>query len=303
MLERQIRERTSCYSEWLGTAVVERLGFDAFNTPSPLLPHAHSGHEFTCVFSGEVRWITEQGEVLQLSGGHMALTQPNVVHFGEFHIITPSAIFWMVFNLRDTDITSLGLTSDAARELDAIFTQTGNAVVPMPATLTGMLRRLHHVIVAPPACPGVSGFDSHIVRAMLPPIIFEIAAGFSAPQPPQQTHDRIADACRFIVQHLDADIGIDAVAEHVGLSSSRLHALFRREMGMTPGDYRRRQRCAVAEELLRTTNRTITDIAFTVGFTSSQYFATTFRRFTGQTPRDYRRSEKVQRPVSDSGNY
>lgn len=45
------------------------------------------------------------------------------------------------------------------------------------------------------------------------------------------------------------------------------------------------------EPPLRGTRRTVTDIAFDVGFSSSQYFATVFRRYTALAPEAWRRRD------------
>jgi transcriptional regulator GlxA family with amidase domain len=43
-----------------------------------------------------------------------------------------------------------------------------------------------------------------------------------------------------------------------------------------------------AQELLRETQKSITDVAMETGFNSSQYFSTVFRRYTGYAPARYR---------------
>jgi AraC family L-rhamnose operon transcriptional activator RhaR/AraC family L-rhamnose operon regulatory protein RhaS len=45
-----------------------------------------------------------------------------------------------------------------------------------------------------------------------------------------------------------------------------------------------------AAELLKSTERTITDIAFDCGFSDSNYFARCFRKIMDQTPNEYRRT-------------
>jgi AraC family L-rhamnose operon regulatory protein RhaS len=54
--------------------------------------------------------------------------------------------------------------------------------------------------------------------------------------------------------------------------------------GDTPITYLNRLRVRHADQLLKTTDHSITDIAFECGFQSSQYFATVYRQFTGKNP-------------------
>lgn len=72
------------------------------------------------------------------------------------------------------------------------------------------------------------------------------------------------------------------------MSRSTLMRVFRRATGQTPIEYLVRLRIQKAMELLRNTDRTITEIALDVGFNDSNYFARQFRRLSGKSPRPFR---------------
>ena len=57
---------------------------------------------------------------------------------------------------------------------------------------------------------------------------------------------------------------------------------------MTPNDYLQRLRLDRAREWLAEEGRSVTDIAFAAGFSSSQYFSHVFRKYTGLTPSRFR---------------
>jgi AraC-like DNA-binding protein len=98
----------------------------------------------------------------------------------------------------------------------------------------------------------------------------------------------IQQAVRWIDEHRDQKFNVDQVAEHVQIHPARLRQLFAQEVGRSPHDYLTRRRIAFSCELLKDTERSITQIAHELGYSSSQYFATAFRRITGMTPSDYR---------------
>jgi AraC-like DNA-binding protein len=72
-----------------------------------------------------------------------------------------------------------------------------------------------------------------------------------------------------------------------GLSESRFKHRFKEEIGITPADYQIRHKIDRACQMLRDGNA-ILDTALSLGFSSSQYFATVFRRYTGMSPMEYR---------------
>jgi len=81
---------------------------------------------------------------------------------------------------------------------------------------------------------------------------------------------------------------VEGVAQQVGLSTPRLVERFLQEVGETPGEWRTRRRLEAAKGALQESDTTITEIAFRLGFASSQYFATTFKRHVGLSPSEWR---------------
>ena len=64
---------------------------------------------------------------------------------------------------------------------------------------------------------------------------------------------------------------------------------FTRYFGCTLGEYIRKIRIEKAISMIRTTNLTLTDIAFTCGFADQSHFIRWFKKFTGTVPLQYRK--------------
>jgi AraC family transcriptional regulator of arabinose operon len=104
-------------------------------------------------------------------------------------------------------------------------------------------------------------------------------------------------------QHLREKIAIEALAEVVGLSSSRLSYLFKRQNGITPQQYFEQQRLERARQLLELTDLPVKAIAADVGFDNPFYFTLRFKRHLGESPREYRNHVRktLARTTTDRG--
>ena len=98
----------------------------------------------------------------------------------------------------------------------------------------------------------------------------------------------IRDVQQFIVHNLEQPLTIADLARQAALSRSRFKARFKTEVGMPPVDYVMRKKIERAQALLLGGDHTVTNVAFSLGFSTSQYFATVFKRYTGQTPSGFR---------------
>jgi AraC family transcriptional regulator len=99
---------------------------------------------------------------------------------------------------------------------------------------------------------------------------------------------RLRRAIEYLEAHLSDDVGLDDVAELVGLSAARVAALFREGTGDPPHRWLMNRRFERACELLGNPSFSITEIAHRCGFASSQHLATVTRRRLATTPTAYR---------------
>lgn len=81
---------------------------------------------------------------------------------------------------------------------------------------------------------------------------------------------------------------LDELAKLGHMSKSNLLIIFRKATGQTPIDYLMRLRIQRAMEMLKTGGRTVTEIAFAVGFNDSNYFTRQFKKVSGLTPLQFR---------------
>jgi len=83
-------------------------------------------------------------------------------------------------------------------------------------------------------------------------------------------------------------IGVEGMAGAAGLSVAHFSREFRRAFGETPHAYLLTRRLERAASLLRLTDRSVSDICFSVGLQSLGSFTTSFTRTFGISPVAYR---------------
>lgn len=99
---------------------------------------------------------------------------------------------------------------------------------------------------------------------------------------------QLLQVLEYINEHLSQDIKLADLAQLLGMSQFHFSHLFKQAIGTAPYQYLLQQREERAKQLLKQTDRSITDIAFRCGFNSHSHLSKQFRRFTGMTPRAYR---------------
>ena len=87
---------------------------------------------------------------------------------------------------------------------------------------------------------------------------------------------------------LEDELGLDELAQSVGLSTAHFARMFRRSTGETPHQFVLRQRLERAKAMLRAPDARILDVAVACGFKTQQHFAQVFRDVCGINPTGYR---------------
>lgn len=92
----------------------------------------------------------------------------------------------------------------------------------------------------------------------------------------------------YIFENLHRRITIEDLAQHTGLHPNYLSRLFRRETGASVTDYITAKKIAVAKNMLKYTDNSVSIIAEMLAFSSQSYFTKIFREHEGMTPKKYR---------------
>ncbi len=108
-----------------------------------------------------------------------------------------------------------------------------------------------------------------------------------------ENRELIARAVDYAMAHAgDEDITVQAVADHAGFSMDYFNRLFLSHTGFTVMAYVSYRRLKNAVQLLRTTDKSVLEIALEVGYTSHEGFTKAFKKEYGVTPSEYRQQHK-----------
>ncbi|WP_408361860.1 helix-turn-helix domain-containing protein [Paraburkholderia sp. RL18-103-BIB-C] len=218
---------------------------------------------------------------------------------GDVWFVPPAPISWRWHSISDEPLSTVHLHLERSL-IDNVAAQMelggshelslGDAMQFHDPLIAGMLGALHRAAGDP--------VDSRLyvdalVHALAAHLLQHYSRGREASgrllAPPEWlVPRRIRRVTDYIRANLAADLTIDELAGHAGLSSFHFARVFRRETGETPHQFVTRLRLEEAARLLRATDQTVLQIAIAVGFESASHFSVQFKRNYCVTPLAYR---------------
>src|SRR5262245_44232448 len=168
---------------------------------------------------------------------------------------------------------------------------------------TGALPPLPELVVlgelAQAAADGNSDLGLDETALLLATRFVEVVSERERKPPAARTQDRrrAVEAALWIDAHAHAAIDLASAADAVGLSPFHFLRLFAGVLGVTPHQYLLRARLRNAARLLADDGRSITDVAFDVGFADLSNFVRTFHRGAGVSPRRFRQAARGDRKI------
>lgn len=104
--------------------------------------------------------------------------------------------------------------------------------------------------------------------------------------------ERLKTVIAYMKEHYHRPVRIQELAALIPMSEGQFCRFFKKMTRQTPIEYINMLRIKHASELLRQSDRKISDIAMDVGFDHISYFIKTFRKSMRVTPSDYRKSAR-----------
>jgi AraC-like DNA-binding protein len=90
-------------------------------------------------------------------------------------------------------------------------------------------------------------------------------------------------------QHYTEPLDLAALAAVAGMSKYHFQRLFTATYGRSPAAHLCERRVERAQDLLRATNLTVTEVCHAVGFSSLGSFSSRFRQLVGESPSEFQR--------------
>lgn len=173
-------------------------------------------------------------------------------------------------------------------EPDSIFVEDGNTYTSAGIT-SGMDLSLH--LVEKDWGPDIA---LYIARMWL---LYTKRPGgqsqFSAFLPKKSTgRESVADLQAWIMDNLNADLSVTALAERLSMSPRNFARVFQNETGVTPAKFVEAVRIEAARRWLEESSQSIESIADECGLGDMERLRRSFIRRLGVNPRDYRRRFK-----------
>ena len=123
------------------------------------------------------------------------------------------------------------------------------------------------------------------------PVVFTSSDHTFAGRPMRIERDvhRMQHICAYVMAHYVHTISLDDIAEEIGMNRSAFCSYFKRCKGVTFSQFVTQYRLNTACELLKHSQKQVSEICFTVGFNDLPHFIRVFRKAMGISPTAYRK--------------
>ncbi|HET8726629.1 MAG TPA: AraC family transcriptional regulator [Alphaproteobacteria bacterium] len=232
--------------------------------------HTHGFHQVVLPVAGAME--IEVGDV----GGRVADGTGVVIPIGTAHRFRAGGENRFVIADFPCDLhTATGLSAAALRRAAAA------PFFPVDAALRHLVLYLAQDAGGGAVDPGTAQYAGGLLMHALGRRLSNV--GEPLPRP-------VVRAIELIIRDYAEPITVADLGRAAGLSVSRLHESFRRATGRTPAEYLCDVRLDRAEDLLRTTDLPIAEIALLTGYSDQTALTRSLRRRRGTTPAAVRRS-------------
>jgi AraC-like DNA-binding protein len=285
-MDRKLKTRTRLEMDLgkLGIRSVPVLGRYNYTHARPGLEvHRHPGAIEICYLVRGRQTYEVGGRRFSLRGGDVFLTLPGEEHGTGGEPEDKGLLYWLTLRVpSQTGGSLLGLPPAESRALwKAVrgFSRRHFPGTPEMKNQMDAVTGLAHCRVSPLSRIAAVNLLIGFVLAVVSAHGMAVLA---------RERRRFHDVVSWIGSHLESpeELTVARLAKVAGLSPSRFQAAFKQETGIPPAEFALRARITEASRRLARPGADVTSVAFDLGFSSSQYFASAFRRYTNASPRE-----------------
>ena len=246
-------------------------------------PHRHPGMlEISYLVRGEQFWNID-GRDYHVRGNEVLVKFPGELHGSGKHPYGKGRNYTVRLRFPEKGKSFLTLDSHEAKPLISALRKLPRRSFPAHARLQSIYDEIVLLLISHEKSPLKKLRVARLLQEWLC-IVIDCA---HAAQSPTITPE-IKKVVRLIHDKPDANPTMPEMAREAGLSVPWFKAKFKRQLGVAPMEYLMRTKVEEAKKMLRNSKLSVTEVAYELGFSNSQYFATVFKRFTNKKPSEWR---------------
>ncbi|MEO1029787.1 MAG: AraC family transcriptional regulator [Bacteroidota bacterium] len=263
--------------------------------------HRNEGIEFHFLESGMMPYAQENKEVL-LTPNHLTITRPWEVHKVGNPNIGMGKFYWVIIDLGVRRPHQewvwpdwITLTKDDLRQLTTYLRQNEQSILKTGQRVRDCFKRINVAVNT-----DINGSNASRIRLLINYLLILILDALKTEN--IQLNESLTDSSRsvqFFLKELDKNLAedwtIERMSQSAGVGLTRFTYHCKRLTNLTPMRYLTMRRLEMSKKiLLENDDLTIGDVAYTCGFTTSQYFSTVFKKHEKRSPNAYRKLNKVK---------
>lgn len=227
------------------------------------------------ILSGKGTFSPADGSKYKLAAGQAFLIHPNSISFYYADDQEPWHYIWLEFDglKAPSFLLEAGLTIKSP-----IYTPLSTSCKELETQLTFLID--HH-----------DGSPLELIGTLY--FILDTLIKTSMSKNPQKEGNLqefyVREAINYIERNYDKNIGVDDIANWCNLNRSYFGKIFRDTVLVTPRDFLIKYRMHQACDLLKNKNRSIADIAESVGYENAFNFSRAFKKVMGMSPREWKK--------------
>ncbi|HID01637.1 MAG TPA: AraC family transcriptional regulator [Desulfobacterales bacterium] len=263
---------------------VQEFSHSKTNSAKPFIPSFEDKNWTSILYieRGNFQIRYETGEVLKAKGGTFYYHPPLSLKYQTFDkTITPYSMYHLAVDL---SLSDLSLFASHSAEQQIIKQLPGYPFVrTAPPSLISSFKTIMNEYDGKQL-----GYLAQIANSIRQILISSVRSELEQNQPPAISRKYVKKIDIFLDDNIDFMGPVEHLFDLMGVSRSRGYDIFHQNFGLTPKEYLLRRKIILAKKMLQQ-NKAITSIAYELGFSSSQSFATTFKKLTCSTPSNYRK--------------
>lgn len=258
---------------------IGKVAYTRAHKPLPVHNHGNCA-EFVFMIKGCQHYQVEGAEY-EVHGGEVFMTRPGEVHGTGNKPEDKAFFYYLIADPERLAQQEYGCVQGEKESYLAVF-KTGRRIQKAKSWYGEVCERLLGL------CQNRDLLRDTKIRSLLSVLLLDIGTGVQTQPEVCGEENKMKLVQEYIHSHIREDLALEKLAVLSGLSLSGFKTAFCTQTGIPPREYIIRQKLQQCRGELQKTSKTITEISFEYGFSSSQYFSTVFKQYCCMSPSQFR---------------